>query len=594
MQPYQEFIKSKKVSNFSEAFDTKRLGMHWIQLSPQERSSIPHAEADEEEFVYVVRGQPHVWINGYIYLLGPGDCVGLPAGTGVAHTFLNNTSETIEMVVIGDRTKPGSKYIYPLNPELQVKHKNSWWSDCPKQELGPHDGTIGNLNHVKKKDECALIKNVYGLERKIGFSYKTDTEKFTEGVRLTNTLDLKSLGIWHEMIQPGRRSSWPHAHKLEEEACILLKGRLKAWLNGFVYDINPGDAVFFKPGTNIAHVLINDSNEPAEFLGLGLNDDGGPDEKIIYPFNHTRNEQCIEAGYFWNDAPAKLECGPHIGVPTLRNVDVRIESNAKEFLEICSDLVYQREPEYNLLLGLSSMRKDMAPGTDNYIYLTVWQNNKLIGAVLVSHLNVVLTALDEPVTKILVDFMKSKNISAPGVVAPAMGAEFFAKIWGKNKLNTNLKLYLLEEVAWPKDMKGTFAVAEMKYLDVIADWYVKFHEEILPHEKITLAGAREDIESKIKKQETYIWLDPEGKITAVNFMNRPTRNGTTVSFVYTPYDQRKKGYASALVAHTSQKILDNGKKFCTLYTDASNPTSNKIYQDIGYKHVANSKHFLFL
>jgi predicted GNAT family acetyltransferase len=63
---------------------------------------------------------------------------------------------------------------------------------------------------------------------------------------------------------------------------------------------------------------------------------------------------------------------------------------------------------------------------------------------------------------------------------------------------------------------------------------------------------------------------------------RRTRHGSTVSLVYTPPDQRRKGYATACVAALSQIILDSGKDFCTLFTDLANPTSNDIYIKIGY------------
>ncbi len=64
-----------------------RLGIHHERLPPGRRTSYPHAESDEEEFIYVLDGYPEVWINGYLWKLEPGDSVGFPAGTGVCHTF---------------------------------------------------------------------------------------------------------------------------------------------------------------------------------------------------------------------------------------------------------------------------------------------------------------------------------------------------------------------------------------------------------------------------------------------------------------------------------------------------------------------------
>ncbi|MFX0084189.1 MAG: GNAT family N-acetyltransferase [Candidatus Hodarchaeota archaeon] len=58
-----------------------------------------------------------------------------------------------------------------------------------------------------------------------------------------------------------------------------------------------------------------------------------------------------------------------------------------------------------------------------------------------------------------------------------------------------------------------------------------------------------------------------------------------MNYVYTPPNFRRKGYATELVAKLIQTILNEGNKYCFLFTDLENPTSNKIYQTIGYKPV---------
>ena len=57
--------------------------------------------------------------------------------------------------------------------------------------------------------------------------------------------------------------------------------------------------------------------------------------------------------------------------------------------------------------------------------------------------------------------------------------------------------------------------------------------------------------------------------------------------VYTPPAERRRGYAGALVAALSQQLLDTGREFCFLFTDQANPTSNHIYQQIGYAPVCD-------
>jgi hypothetical protein len=63
--------------------------------------------------------------------------------------------------------------------------------------------------------------------------------------------------------------------------------------------------------------------------------------------------------------------------------------------------------------------------------------------------------------------------------------------------------------------------------------------------------------------------------------------------VYTPPELRGNGYATALTAEVSQRLLDGGRTFCFLYTDAANPTSNAIYERIGYRKVCEAAAIAF-
>lgn len=91
-------------------FGLERLGIHHVRLPPGRRTSFPHAESLEEEFVHVLEGAPDVWLDGVLHRLKPGDSVGFPAGTGLAHSFLNNTDSEVRLLVVGEatRTRTGS------------------------------------------------------------------------------------------------------------------------------------------------------------------------------------------------------------------------------------------------------------------------------------------------------------------------------------------------------------------------------------------------------------------------------------------------------------------------------------------------------
>jgi uncharacterized cupin superfamily protein len=116
-----------------------RIGIHHERLLPGRRTSYPHAESAEEEFVYVLEGHPDAWIDGHLHRLGPGDAVGFPAGTGICHTFLNNTQEAVRLLVIGERPKAENRIRYPLHPAYEATRPDRW-DDAPQHELGPHNG----------------------------------------------------------------------------------------------------------------------------------------------------------------------------------------------------------------------------------------------------------------------------------------------------------------------------------------------------------------------------------------------------------------------------------------------------------------------
>jgi len=118
-----------------------RIGVNLQRLPPGTRSSWPHAEENEEEFVYVVEGEVDAWINGDLHRMFPGDLAAFPAGTGICHCFINNSEQEVLLLVGGEAPKRGSRIFYPLNPSRRGDMKASdWWEDVPQHRLGPHDG----------------------------------------------------------------------------------------------------------------------------------------------------------------------------------------------------------------------------------------------------------------------------------------------------------------------------------------------------------------------------------------------------------------------------------------------------------------------
>jgi uncharacterized cupin superfamily protein len=139
-------------ASFGAHFGLTRLGIHHERLPPGRRTSYPHAESAEQEFVYVIEGTPDVWLDGRLHRLAPGDAVGFPSGTGLCHTFINNSDADVRLLVVGERPKPENRIVYPRNPEQQAR-RDDWWHDAPARDMGDHDGLSDQLRAARAASE---------------------------------------------------------------------------------------------------------------------------------------------------------------------------------------------------------------------------------------------------------------------------------------------------------------------------------------------------------------------------------------------------------------------------------------------------------
>jgi len=105
----------------------------------------------------------------------------------------------------------------------------------------------------------------------------------------------------------------------------------------------------------------------------------------------------------------------------------------------------------------------------------------------------------------------------------------------------------------------------------------------------TLEGAKKSIRLK----RTFFWV-VDDEVVSITIAVRPQIKGICISGVYTPPQFRRRGYARALVSEVSKEMLIRGYALTNLFTDLSNPTSNKIYQEIGYYPVCDYHQYEFL
>lgn len=111
-QPFTSRVDGRRKFPLGDLFGISNFGVNLARLAPGAASSMRHAHAKQDEFVYVLQGRPTLHTDEGHTLLAPGMCAGFKAGTRNGHRLINNTDEEAVYLEVGDRT-PGDEGYYP-------------------------------------------------------------------------------------------------------------------------------------------------------------------------------------------------------------------------------------------------------------------------------------------------------------------------------------------------------------------------------------------------------------------------------------------------------------------------------------------------
>ena len=204
--------------------------------------------------------------------------------------------------------------------------------------------------------------------------------------------------------------------------------------------------------------------------------------------------------------------------------------------------------------------------------------------------------LNKPALEALADLLIAKGFVLPGVNGIAEVSDYFAEIWQektgqKARKILNSRAYELRQVLPISYPGGEMKLAEDPDAQLAADMLNAMTEEVVVgHKKPHTAQSMLET---IQRQHVFFW-EVEGEVVSITIASRPQIKGICVSGVYTLPAGRRKGYARALVAEVSKELLSRGYEQTNLFTDLSNPTSNKIYQEVGYRPVADYHQYEFV
>jgi RimJ/RimL family protein N-acetyltransferase len=253
-------------------------------------------------------------------------------------------------------------------------------------------------------------------------------------------------------------------------------------------------------------------------------------------------------------------------------------------------------PLGNLIMGHAG--KDTTDWRDpvNWLMATISDDKGIqLTAIMTPPHNITLYATDNNINPeaitCLIEGLGDREI--PGILTEKTLAEYFAKAYSLRKGLTfttimSQRIYELTEVNPDIPKVGTVRLLEEKDMHFFPYWAEAFYAAAnYGQTEMSIPQTAEPYLYRLASRKLYI-LEDNGIPVSMAGFTREMQTAIGVAFVYTPPYERGKGYATSIVAQISQLALDKRYTKCVLYTDLANPTSNSIYQKIGYRPVCDS------
>jgi hypothetical protein len=269
---------------------------------------------------------------------------------------------------------------------------------------------------------------------------------------------------------------------------------------------------------------------------------------------------------------------------------IRRFADAAAFLERAEAWLLENEAEHNLILGIAAELRDGARRYDSPIYLaTVEHGGEVVGcAFRTPPYKVGLTRMPIDAAHAVARDTADIYAAVPAVLGEESAARAFADEWraltgAPWRVVMRNRIYQLDAVAPDLPVTpGELRVAGDDDIERIVHWVEAFSADA----HLSHAGAHELARQRVAAGDFVIWEVRSQPVTMAAAVG-PTPHGIRIGYVYTPPELRRRGYATACVAELSRRQISAGRRFCFLYTDLANPTSNDIYVRVGYRPIAD-------
>lgn len=186
----------------------------------------------------------------------------------------------------------------------------------------------------------------------------------------------------------------------------------------------------------------------------------------------------------------------------------------------------------------------------------------------------------------LVAGLRARGAAVPDVIGTVDATGRFAAAWTAGtdlgvELAMRQRLYTLDGVRPPTPPPaGSARLATPADLEQMMTWMRRFHQEA---EASSAMPQREMYQHRIELGLQWLWQDERGEPVSIAGRNIMVAGVSRIGPVYTLPEFRRHGYGAAVTAACTQDALDCGACQVVLFTDEANPTSNTIYQRIGFR-----------
>ncbi|MEQ6388452.1 GNAT family N-acetyltransferase [Bacillaceae bacterium S4-13-58] len=270
---------------------------------------------------------------------------------------------------------------------------------------------------------------------------------------------------------------------------------------------------------------------------------------------------------------------------------VSYHNNPRHFLDEVEDYLITKEAMHNLPLGIVHRLVNHLPSYPNAPFLfALKQGDETVGVVMRTPPHHWIVSFEEKTRehaiKTVTNTFLQQNLDVPGIVGGQKDVLELAEVWGEPyEVEMDQWIYQITKVTPIPKAPGKLRPVEKPYANLLARWLWQYGQEV--QEPMEMERAITMADRFVKEKSAYLW-EVNGKPVSMANSSRATKNGASINAVFTPDEYKRKGFATSCVAELTQKLLDQGKTFCTLYTDAANPISNSIYQKIGYQKIGDS------